>query len=385
VGLRAPLDVLVIGAGQAGLAVGHLLARGQLQFLLIDAAPELGHSWRSRWDSLRLFTPAEYDALPGMPFPAAPGTYPGKDEVAAYLKAYAEQFDLPVMLDTRVHHVERPAPMKSKERGLFRVVTSRETLWTRQVVVATGPFQQPRIPDVAAGFGPRVTQLHSSAYHRPSDLPVGKVLVVGAGNSGLQIALELSQTRDVHVAVGTRQKAVSQRPLGRDLFWWLTKAGLISRPASSPVTAWLRKRGGDLVIGSSWDDIDAAGISIHPRLTSATGDSACYADGTRLDDIAVVVWATGFRPDYGWLDVPGIWDGHQVHHARGRTPVPGVWFIGLPWQHTRGSALLGFVGDDAAWVAEGVVERHSASGLHLRRSDGVEPALSGAGSSPRGD
>jgi putative flavoprotein involved in K+ transport len=353
---RTPLDALVIGAGQAGLAVGYHLARRGLRFLLVDAATEIGHSWASRWDSLRLFTPAEYSALPGMAFPAAPGTYPLKDQVAGYLKAYADRFDLPVMSHTRVQHVDQ-------QEGLFRVATSQGTLWARQVIVATGPFQQPAVPGLAGELAPEVTQAHSSAYRSPVGLPsadAGKVLVVGAGNSGLQIALEVARTHQVHLAVGTRQKTVPQRPLGRDLFWWLTRTGVVTRPATSPVAAWFRKRGGDLVIGTTWDDVDAAGIHIHPRLTSAEGHTARFADRSQLDEIAAVVWATGFRPDYSWLDVPGVWDGHQVIHHRGATTVPGLWFIGLPWQHSRGSALLGFVGDDAAWVADGV-SRHAAT------------------------
>jgi putative flavoprotein involved in K+ transport len=361
---RTPLDALVIGAGQAGLAVGYHLSRHGLRFLLVDAAPELGESWRSRWDSLQLFTPAEYSGLPGMPFPAPSGTYPGKDQVASYLRAYAARFDLPVMLNTKVQHVDRSPASSSQEGGLFRVTTSQGTLWARQVVVATGPFQQPNIPRVGGGFSPAVSQLHSSAYRNPANLPpagAGKVLVVGAGNSGLQIALELSRTHEVHLAAGTRQRTVPQRPLGRDLFWWLTKSGVITRPAASPVAAWFRRRGGELVIGTKWDDIDAAGITTYPRLTSATGQEAGFADGTRLTPVAAVVWATGFRPDYAWLDVPGVWDGTEVRHTRGATPAPGLWCIGLPWQHTRGSALLGFVGDDAAWVAGRVVDRQESA------------------------
>jgi putative flavoprotein involved in K+ transport len=344
---RTPLEALVIGAGQAGLAVGYHLARQGMRFLLVDAAPEIGHSWATRWDSLRLFTPAEYSALPGMAFPAPPGTYPGKDQVAGYLKAYATRFDLPVMPNTRVQHLDH-------QEGLFRVATSQGTLWARQVIVATGPFQQPAIPGVASGFALEVTQLHSSTYRNPSDLPTadsGKVLVVGAGNSGLQIALEVARTHQVHLAVGTRQKNVPRRPLGRDLFWWLTKTGALTRPSSSPVAAWFRKRGGDLVIGTTWDDIAAAGIHVHPRLTAAEGNTAQFNDSVAVDDVAAVVWATGFRPDYSWIGVPGVWDGHQITHHRGATAVPGLWLIGLPWQHSRGSALLGFVGDDATWVA----------------------------------
>jgi putative flavoprotein involved in K+ transport len=368
---RTPLDVLVIGAGQAGLAVGHHLAQHGLRFLLVDAAPELGHSWRNRWDSLRLFTPAEYDGLPGMPFPAARGTYPGKDQVADYLAAYAGRFELPVLLDTRVEHVDHT---EAGPDGLFRIVTSRGPVHARQVVVATGPFQQPHVPAVSSHFDASVGQLHSADYRNPGQLPDGKTLVVGAGNSGLQIALELSRTREVHLAVGTRQKAVPQRPLKRDLFWWLTKSGLITRPATSPVAAWFRKRGGEHVIGTTRADIEAARITIQPRLTVAEGRVAGFGDGSRTDALTAVVWATGYRPDYSWLDSPDAWDGTRVHHVRGRTPVPGLWFIGLPWQHSRGSALLGFVGEDAAWLAARVAEEAAgrvASGVSrpLARED----------------
>lgn len=361
---RTPLDALVIGAGQAGLAVGYHLARHGLRFLLVDEAPEIGHSWATRWDSLRLFTPAEYSALPGMAFPADPGTYPGKDAVAGYLKAYASAFDLPVMPNTRVESVDRPerdtAEWAREPGPLFRVATSQGTLWARQVIVATGPFQRPAVPRVPGVIAPTVTQLHSSDYRNPEDLPdpgAGRVLVVGAGNSGLQIALEAARTHRVDVSVGSRQKTVPQRPLGRDLFWWLTKSGALTRPATSPVAAWFRKRGGDLVIGTTWDDVEAAGIGARPRLTALQGNAAVFADGSRLDDLAAVVWATGFRPDYSWLDIPGVWDGRTIAHHRGATAVPGLWFIGLPWQHSRGSALLGFVGDDAAWIADQATRR----------------------------
>ncbi len=352
---RTPLDVLVIGAGQAGLAVGHHLAEQQLRFLLVDGAPEIGHSWRTRWDSLRLFTPAEYSALPGMAFPAAAGTYPGKDQVADYLNAYAAHFDLPVMLNTRVENVDQTDARPGS--SLYRVVTSQGTLWARQVVVATGPFQLPNLPSTGSEFDASVTQVHSAAYRNPASIPAGKVLVVGAGNSGLQIALELARTHEVHLAVGTRQKTVPQRPLGRDLFWWLTKTGLIGRPVTSPIAALFRRRG-ELVIGTTWDDLDAAGVHVHGRLTAAESCTADFQDGTVLNDVAAVVWATGFRSDFSWLDIPDVWSGSQVHHTRGRTRRPGLWFIGLPWQHTRGSALLGFVGEDAAWIARAIAAQH---------------------------
>jgi putative flavoprotein involved in K+ transport len=335
-----PLDVLVIGAGQAGLALAWHLQRVGARFLVVDAGDRIGHVWRSRWDSLRLFTAAEYDALPGLSFPAPAGTYPTKDEVADYLAAYAEAFDLPVRLDTRVTRL-------SRADGGFRAETTTGLIAARQVVVATGPFQTPFVP--ALGLGPVVPQLHSADYRRPDDVPAGSVLVVGAGNSGLQIAEELAGAgRAVTVAVGTRPKAVPQRPLGRDLFWWLTSLGLIRARADSRLGRRFRAR--ELVVGTTWRRVRSGGIALRPRAVAADGRRVRFADGTAAAFDAVV-WATGFRPDHSWLDVPGAVVDGQVVQERGVSPVPGLAFLGLPWQWTRGSALLGFVQEDAAWLA----------------------------------
>jgi putative flavoprotein involved in K+ transport len=337
------VDVLVIGAGQAGLAVGwHLREQGVTSFLLLDAGPEVGHVWRSRWDSLRLFTPAEYDALPGMPFPAPAGTYPIKDEVADYLRGYAIAFELPVRLNTRVTRL-------TKTGDTFHADTSTGPVTARQVVIATGPFQTPVIPRIGDGLAADVVQVHSADYRNPDQLPDGPVLVVGAGNSGLQIACELAATRPVTVAVGTRPPMLPQRFLGRDLFWWLTRLGLITKTADSRLARRLQKRG-DLVIGTRWRDLTRLGIQVRPRLDDVDLTTAMFADGS-VTQVAAVVWATGFRPDYSWLDVPGAVVDDKVANERGISAVPGLSVLGLPWLHTRGSALLGYVKDDAAWLA----------------------------------
>ena len=348
-----PLDVLVIGAGQAGLALGRHLQRQHSQgegagFLLVDAGARIGDVWRSRWDSLRLFTAAEHDGLPDLPFPAPAGTYPGKDAVADYLETYARTFDLPVRLGTRVTRLAR------FEDG-FTVETTSGPLTARQVVVATGPFSAPRIPELATRLAPDVVQLHSSAYRRPDDLPPGRVLVVGAGNSGVQIAEELATAgRSVSLAIGSRPRAVPQRPLGRDLFWWLTRTGLIRATVDSRLGRRFRDR--ELVIGTTWRGLAERGVTLLPRAESSIGRTVVLADGTTTV-VDSIIWATGFQADSSWLDIPGALADGAPAHVRGVSPVPGLFFLGLPWQHTRGSALLGFVGEDAAWLADRLASR----------------------------
>jgi putative flavoprotein involved in K+ transport len=349
------LDVLVIGAGQAGLSIAYYLRRAGLRFLVVDAAAEVGSAWRKRWDSLTLFTPAQYDALPGMAFPAPADTYPTGADVADYLQTYAIWFELPVLLNARVTHLEH-------DGDRFTADTSHGVVHARQVVVATGPFQTPVVPAVGTDLDRGVRQLHSSEYRNPDQIDPGPVVVVGAGNSGRQIALELSATHEVTLAVGTEAMQLPQRMLGRDLFWWLLRLRLLSKTADSRVARRMRARG-DLVIGSPLGDLRGAGVEIRPRVTSANGDSIRFADGNQSRP-ATLVWATGFRSDYSWIDIPDVICDTGVQHERGITPVPGLTFIGLPWQHTRGSALLGFVKDDATWLAR-CITAAAASGRSL--------------------
>lgn len=349
-----PFDVIVVGAGQAGLAIGYHLARRGDHFVLLEAGPEVGHAWRSRWDSLRLFSPAQYNSLPGMPFPGAVDTYPSKDEVANYLAEYAAHFDLPVALSSPVLRLHRD------DDGIFVLTTPTGVLRTRQVVVATGPFQKPRVPAAAGQLDPRVTQLHSAEYRNPGQMRGRRVLVVGAANSGLHIAHELAQTCAVSVAVGSAPIALPQRVAGRDLFFWLVKSGLLNLPADSRLARRLRARG-DLVIGTRTAELRRQGVRFRPRLTGFTGDVAQFADGTTMT-VDAVVWATGFDSDYSWLDVPGVVTDGQVREHGGVTEVPGMYFVGLPWQTTRGSALLGFVGADAAALTARLEAQPSAAG-----------------------
>jgi putative flavoprotein involved in K+ transport len=334
-------DVAVVGAGQAGLTIGHALAAREKRFVILEAADSVGSAWRNRWDSLVLFTPRRYDGLPGLSFPGDPDGYPTRDEVASYLERYAEEFELPIELSTPVRSL-------SKDADGFVMNANGRAIRAGAVVVATGPFQAPIVPPFADGLAAEVFQTHSAGYRRPADLPEGRVLVVGGGNTGFQIAKELVGSREVHLAIGSRQTPLPQRLLGRDLFWWLTKLGLLSKTVDSRVGRRAQER--DTLIASSPRDAKRHGVVVRPRAVAAEGRAIRFADGSELD-VDAVIWATGYRPDHSWIDLPVHGDDGRLRQRRGVSDVPGLYFLGLSWQHTRGSALLGFVADDAAFIA----------------------------------
>jgi putative flavoprotein involved in K+ transport len=337
------LEVIVVGGGQAGLAMGFFLAQQGRRFAILDAAAELASAWRARWDSLKLFTPVRYSSLPGLPFPGDPDSYPGRDDVASYLTEYAIHFALPVVVRSRVGSVRRA-------KDGYRVELEGRSYVADQVVIATGPFQVPFVPAIAAGLGRHVFHIHSSEYRAPSDLPAGRVLVVGGGNTGFQIAAELSGVREVHLSIGSRQTSLPQRIFGRDLFWYLDKTGLIRKSRDTRIGR--RLAGKETLIGSNRSTLRKRyGVPIHSRATQASERTVRFDDATELG-VDVVIWATGFRHDHSWIDAPVFDSGHQVVHRRGVTDSPGLYFLGLPWQHTRGSALIGWVGEDAAYIAD---------------------------------
>jgi putative flavoprotein involved in K+ transport len=336
-------EVIVVGGGQAGLAIGYFLARQGRDFTILEAAAEPAAAWRGRWDSLKLFTSARYDALPGLTFPGDPDRYPGRDEVAEYLIGYARHFDLPVELDSSVRAIRKNA-------AGYLVELDDRTYEADQVVVATGPFQVPFVPAIAEGLDPGVSQLHSTEYRSPDAIPDGRVLVVGGGNTGFQIAEELSASREVHLSIGSRQTPLPQRILGRDLFWYLDATGLIRKTRDSRIGR--RMEGRDTLIGSTPRSIRRRhGVRLHGRALDAAGSAVSFSDGTKLD-VDAVIWATGFRVDHSWVDVPVFDNTGQLVHRRGVTESPGLYFLGLTWQHTRGSALLGWVREDAEHIAQ---------------------------------
>jgi putative flavoprotein involved in K+ transport len=335
-------DVIVVGGGQAGLAMGYLLAEQGRRFTILEAADAPAAAWRARWDSLRLFTPARYDSLPGRSFPGDQDRYPGRDEVVNYLTDYARDFELPVELSSRVHSIRRA------EDG-YVVELDDRTYESDQVVVATGPFQVPRIPAFAERLDPEIVLLHSSAYRKPEAIPQGPALVVGGGNTGFQIAAELTGSHEVHLAIGSRQTPLPQRILGRDLFWYLEATGLIRKTTASRIGR--RMAGRDTLIGSSPRALRRRhGVQLHERAVQATGTKVSFSDGTDVD-VRSVIWATGFSVDHSWIDVPVLDEQGRIVHRRGVTESPGLYFLGLTWQHTRGSALLGWVKDDAEYIA----------------------------------
>jgi len=349
-------ETVVVGGGQAGLAVGHYLsARGVDHVILSDEA-RVGDNWRRRWDSLRLYTPARYSGLPGMPFPAASGHLADKDEVADYLERYAERFELPVRTNTHVRDLVRKG-----SRYTIRMDGVASTIEADNVVIATGAFQRPHVPRIAEQLSPEIHQLHSSEYHNPFELPEGPVLVVGAGSSGAQIALELARYRKVWLA-GRDTGHTPRRIAGRDFFDW---SWPIMQRATA--TSWLGRRlrtsaraGGDSLIGIPERDIRRAGVVRVGRLEShRAGLPVC---GDELVMPRVVVWCTGFTADYSWIDLPIFGEDGLPHHVRGVvTGVEGLFFLGLRFQHRMTSSLIGGVGYDAEFIAEQVARRCDAA------------------------
>jgi putative flavoprotein involved in K+ transport len=370
---RSPehLEVAVVGGGQAGLAMGYYLRQQGRRFVIFERGNSVAPAWRERWDSLKLFTPRGYSALPGLPFPGDPDDYPTRDEVIAYLEQYAETFELPIELTSDVRRL-------SESDGRFVLELQGRTITSNQVVVATGPFQTPYVPKIAESLEPGVWQAHSTGYRRPSDVPEGTVLVVGGGNTGFQIAKELSATHKVVLSVGSKQKPLPQRIAGRDLFWWLTKTGLIRKTVESRLGQRLGQR--DTLIGSSPRELTRNySVELKGRATEVAGRIVRFEDGSTLE-VDAVIWATGYRPNYSWIDLPILDSNGRLRHRRGVTDIPGLNFLGLTWQWTRGSALIGWVKDDAAFLAERIAALDGATTRSVpeREPDAVG-AAAGAG------
>ncbi len=338
-------DVVVIGAGQAGLAMGYFLQKSSLSFTLLDSFPRAGESWRRRYDSLVLFTPRAYSDLPGLPFPGERMGLPTKDDVADYLEQYAAYFSLPIQYSTCVEKVE-------KRNNMFCIRTNAGDYQAKKVVIATGPFSAPYVPKIAEDLSEDLLQIHTSQYKNPEQLREGHTLVVGAGNSGAQITVELAERRQVLFSTGAPRVSLPIMLFGKSIFWYFEKTGMLSVHADSRIGSWLSKQPDPLFgYGYELKKLTRTGkLKQQPRVVSANGTQITFENGENAE-VQNIIWATGFRPDYSWIRIEGILDhtGKPIHH-RGISPVQNLFFLGLPWQYTRGSALLGGVGEDAKYL-----------------------------------
>lgn len=355
-----PIDTVVVGGGQAGLATGYHLTRLGIEHVILDENDEVGTSWRNRWDSLRLFTPARFSNLPGMRFPGPGHAVLGKDDVADYLADYADRFELPVRSGVTVDRI-------AADDGRYVIESGDERMWADNVVVATGAFHRPRVPEFASALDPGIVQMHSSEYRRPSQLQDGGVLVVGAGSSGGEIALELSERHRVWLS-GRDPGQEPFRPgswtdrLVTPVMWFMASrvinvANPIGRKASDH---FLRPPRGIPRGAVRKGHLRQAGIEWVGR-TAGTNDGFPQLEDGRVLDVTNVVWCTGYVADYGWVDLPVLDEYGYPAHERGVVQShPGLYFMGLLFQRTLSSALIGGMGRDAEHIAEHIHRRRDA-------------------------
>lgn len=340
------LDAVVIGAGQTGLAAAYYLQQRGAAFVVLDERPAVGHVWATRYDSLRLFSPAWASSLPGLPWPATAHRYPTKDETAAYLQHYAQHFALPIETGQQV---ERVHPMA----GGYRITTAAgRTYSAAQVIVCTGPYTAPRVPAFAAQLPPAVVQLHSSHYRRPTQVPgTGPVAVVGSGNSALQIAADLAATGRP-VLVGFDEKTPAT-PNNTAMWLFLQASGMLRAGRHTWLGRFMRRQPEPVVSGDLHRLRQFPNVRFIGRALAITATGGLQGQKASTPPLEAVVWATGYAPAYEWLQVPGALSATgEPLHARGLSPVPGLAFLGLPWLHSRRSALMGGAAADAAYVVQ---------------------------------
>lgn len=345
------LDFVVIGGAQAGLSMAYHLKQLNKDYLVIDGEKEIGASWLNRWDSLELFTPTEYNHLPGLKFDAQAGHYPSKYEVADYFKSYVDKFDIPVQLNTLVTSVRK------SEEG-FHVIHNNGEVLTKHVVVATGPFHTPYTPPCHTKLSDSITQMHSNYYKSLNQLQEGDALVVGGGDSGYQILDEISKdtSRTVYFSGHTNVRTLPQRFLGKTLWWWLTLTGFLSFTKYS----WIGKKVSRItqpIIGTDTKEILSRENVICAGRTKDALNQEVIFEANTVSSIKNIIWATGYRPNFHWIEGLELDSDSYPKNFRGVSNIDGLYFIGLPWMYTRGSATLGGVSKDAAYLAECIKEK----------------------------
>jgi putative flavoprotein involved in K+ transport len=360
-------ETIVVGGGQAGLALGYLLAKQKHDFIILEANERIGHNWRSRWDSLKLYSPAAYDALPGMAFPAPRDSYPSGRQMGDYLESYAGRFDLPVRLGVAVQS------LRKGDDGYLLVANGGRIFRAAQVVVATGAFQHPNVPAFANELDPGIRQLHSKDYLRPSQLAEGPVLVVGVSHSGADIAFEAARGHHTFLSGkvhGELPFSIESRR-GRMAFpvmkFVATHLLTMRTPIGRKMAPHVRGGGGPLLrIRSA--DLQAAGVEhIEARTVGVRDGKPMLADGQVLD-VANVVWCTGFRPDYGWIHLPIVGEDGWPEQNRGvAMAAPGLYFLGIPFLTGFTSMLVFGAGRDARYVAQHIATGATGLGRDLER------------------
>jgi putative flavoprotein involved in K+ transport len=346
---NAEFNTIVIGGGQAGLAAGYYLQRKNDHFIILDENTNVGATWRDRWDSLRLFTPTFNNHLPGMKFQKPDNYFPTKDETADYLQTYAKQFDLPVHFGMKVDSLQR------NEAG-YHISAGSTDFHAQHVIIATGAFRTPNTPALAGKLSKDIFQMHSSAYKKPSDVPGEDTLVVGAGNSGAEIALDLAKAGKKVWLAGRDVGRIPADKLGRFFdgkpYWWFMRHVMtIDTPLGRKMKSAVTSHGSPLV-RTHREQVVQAGVELLPRVIESQDDIPCTEDG-RVISTQGIIWATGFRPDYGWIKLPIFDEQGRLQHERGVVPqAPGVFFLGLIFQTGLTSSLLGGVGQDAKFITD---------------------------------
>ena len=375
------VNVVVIGAGQAGLTLSYFLTRAGIEHLVLDRNSKPGGAWNSRWDTMRMVTPNWMNSLPGVPFPGSDSDPDGFSHHATtlqYLADFAKSFNAPLKLGVNVARVER--------KGDQFVVRAGETTYiARNVVVATGGYPVPRVPSFASKLSSDVIHFHSSEYRNPDQFPAGStVLVVGSGSSGIPIAGDIASKHTCTIALGSNPQIprkmpgkamagmLSKMPRPKvhfapeemdkiaDSMWWMNRAGLFDEPVDSPWAQRGLNATSDPYIGPPLDEImTRTGLKKAERVSDANGKTLTHADGSTIQPDAVV-WATGYRSDYTWIDVPVFDDNGKPAHTRGVTEVPGLYFLGLRFLMSHRSSLLYGAARDAGYLTEQIETRQKA-------------------------
>nr|WP_321224464.1 NAD(P)/FAD-dependent oxidoreductase [uncultured Psychroserpens sp.] len=338
-------DFIIIGAGQAGLSMAYHLTQLKKDYIIVDANSETGAPWLKRWDSLKLFTPTQFNHLPGLDFPSKKGYYPDKYEVAAYLKSYVAKFKIPILFNQKITALK-------KEDDHFTLKRNSNMFKARNVVVATGPFHKPFTPSFHSKISEDIIQIHSEHYKNPEQLQEGDALVVGAGDSGVQILNEISNTkRQVYFSGDTNISSIPQEILGKTLWWWFKKIGFLSVSKFSFIGKKLSK-GGQPIIGTDVKSLLKKENVICVGRTLGANNKELHFEKGNYKSIKNIIWATGFKPNFEWIDGVTLNDDKYPKNYRGVSDIEGLYFLGLPWLYTRGSATLGGVKKDAKFLSD---------------------------------